>query len=158
MSLQLILIVDDNEDSRIVFSVILQRAGFLTIVGRDGLEGLHLARTHRPDAVVADLHLPKLDGRGLIAGLRSHPRTASIPALLITADSSAGPSPGFGLDGQTEIVFKPCTPRELMDAVERCLAPGHSSRVKAPEASDAGSGVDDSRMRSTQGGSPCESH
>lgn len=158
MSLRLILIVDDNEDSRILFSVILQRAGFLTILGRDGLEGLHLARTHRPDAVVVDLHLPKLDGRALIAELRANPRTASIPALLITADSSAGAPPSFERFGEPEVVFKPCTPGELMDAVQRCFAPGHSSPARIPEASDAGAGADDSRIRSTQGGSPCESH
>jgi DNA-binding response OmpR family regulator len=80
-----ILIVDDEED--IAFSVArrLTAAGFETICAEDGVEGLRRAQTERPDLIVLDLMLPKMDGYKVCRLLKFDERFKHIPIIMLTA-------------------------------------------------------------------------
>ena len=85
----------------------------------NGEEALAAAERRRPDLVLSDVLLPLLDGIGLARRLRSNPRTASVPIILMTA-SRAVDLPARGLEADVnEFLFKPLRPLELL-ACLRC--------------------------------------
>jgi threonine synthase len=81
-----ILIVEDNEDDALLIRRLLAtRKAYRVFHARDGMEGLAQSRTLRPDLIVADLMMPKLDGFGLVEELRRDPRTREIPIVVVSA-------------------------------------------------------------------------
>jgi CheY-like chemotaxis protein len=81
-----ILIVDDEDDIRDVVQVSLEEfAGWQTISAASGLEGLQLAKTEKPDAILLDLSMPDMDGLQLCRALQSLPETQNIPIIVLTA-------------------------------------------------------------------------
>lgn len=85
----LVLMVDDNADSRELYAEWLQELGCRVLVAHNGLEGLRLARTCVPDLAVVDVCMPVMDGCEMTTHLRSHPRTRAIPVIAVTAFGNA---------------------------------------------------------------------
>jgi CheY-like chemotaxis protein len=99
---ELILIVDDNELIRKLTRVVLEGAGFQTLQCGTVSEALALAREHGPTLVLMDIQLPDGDGLTALRRLRDDPRTASIPAVALTALAMDGDRERFldaGFDG-----------------------------------------------------------
>ena len=84
-----ILVVEDDADIRDLIGFTLQASGFETVSARDGQEALEIAHRDRPDAVVSDLMMPRLDGIGLVLALRRLDGWRDLPIMVLTA---AGPS------------------------------------------------------------------
>lgn len=80
-----ILIVDDSRFLRLANERALTRAGHHVITASDGEEGLRLAREQMPDLVILDMLLPKLSGQEVLHALRSDPRTAEMPVMVLTS-------------------------------------------------------------------------
>jgi threonine synthase len=81
-----ILIIEDNEDDALLIHRLLgSRKAYRIFHAQDGLEGLEQSRSLRPDLIVADLMMPKLDGFGLVEELRRDPRTSGIPIVVVSA-------------------------------------------------------------------------
>lgn len=80
-----ILIVDDSRFLRLANERALARAGYQVLACADGEEGLRLAIEHKPDLIVLDMMLPKLSGPDVLRGLRTNPRTATIPVMVLTS-------------------------------------------------------------------------
>jgi two-component system, chemotaxis family, chemotaxis protein CheY len=78
-----VLVVDDTATIRAQLVQILGEE-FDCITANDGLQGLELAISQRPDAVVSDLEMPGLDGIGLLRELRKDPRTQGVPVVVVT--------------------------------------------------------------------------
>lgn len=119
-----VLLADDDEDVRIIYSLGLQRRGFLTILARDGEEALRLATTLRPDVVVLDVDMPHLDGDEVIRALKAHGETAEMPAVLMTASREAGVRARAAEAGCDAFYVKPVSPRLLADAVHGLVRGG----------------------------------
>lgn len=117
----LILIADDTEDNRIVFSAVLEHAGFSVFTAASGAEALDQVRRHRPTLVVLDLKMPDLDGDEVMRRMDADPATADIPAMVVTADDTYTPARARA-DGFCAHVRKPVLPKQLRQAVEHCLA------------------------------------
>jgi CheY-like chemotaxis protein len=79
-------IEDDPASFRLIERVLGQREGVTLIPATLGLEGLELARAHRPDLVLLDLHLPDIHGSELLRRIREDPVIAGTPVVIITAD------------------------------------------------------------------------
>ncbi|HJT65474.1 MAG TPA: PAS domain S-box protein [Pyrinomonadaceae bacterium] len=79
-----ILIVDDNRDSADSLSMLLELTGNKTYLAHDGLEALEAAEKHRPDVVLLDIGLPKLDGREVCRRIREQPWGKDIVVLALT--------------------------------------------------------------------------
>ena len=101
-----ILVVEDTADTREILHLYLTREGFEVIVAADGDEGLRLALASRPDLIVTDLTMPRMDGVQLIKHLRNEPGFALIPIIAMTAYGK-----GFCEDaieaGATDTIQKP---------------------------------------------------
>lgn len=80
-----VLLIDDDAVGRHLFRAFLTHAGFTVTVAADAATGLAMARALRPDVVVTDLHMPRIDGWRVIAELRSDPATADARIVLHSA-------------------------------------------------------------------------
>ena len=113
-----VLIVEDDPDTAKLVSLYLQRDGHKVLCARDGMEGLRLAREARPDLVVLDLMLPKLNGIGVCRTLRQE---SSVPIVMVTARVEEEDRLK-GLDlGADDYVTKPFSPRELAARIRAVL-------------------------------------
>jgi len=83
-----VLIVEDNPDSAESLRLLLEFFGHEVWVAPTGVEGVRLARAHRPEIVLCDIGLPELDGFGVAATLRRDPTTAEVHLVAITGYGS----------------------------------------------------------------------
>lgn len=87
--LMTILVVDDDPDTRTLLRLILETEGYSVVEAGHGEEALGMIGPHVPDVVVTDLAMPVLNGVALIERLRSEPRTATIPIVVVSASDEA---------------------------------------------------------------------
>ena len=80
-----ILLVEDDPTVRIICRKYFEAEGFEMIVAEDGLEGLNMARSEKPDIIVYDVMLPKMGGYTACKILKSDPRSKQIPIIIHTA-------------------------------------------------------------------------
>jgi CheY-like chemotaxis protein len=80
-----LLIVEDDKFLLRAYEVTAEKAGFSVIVAADGAEGISRALDERPDVILTDVQMPKLDGMGLIKALKSDPGTANIPIIVFSS-------------------------------------------------------------------------
>ena len=116
----LILVVEDDDDARMVLSELLRPRYDVDAVG-DGETALKRAAELNPDLVLLDLFLPGMDGFGALTGLRRHSRTADTPVIFLSAQGDAETkSQGLSL-GAADYLAKPFSEQELMARVDRTL-------------------------------------
>jgi DNA-binding response OmpR family regulator len=116
-----ILIVDDEPNIVISLEFLMMREGHEVRVARDGEAGLAAVRTHRPDLVVLDVMMPKLDGFAVLEAVRSDPNLAATRVLMLTAKGrEAEQKKGLAL-GADAYMSKPFSTRELVDKVKELL-------------------------------------
>lgn len=111
----LVLIADDEQNAVILLTRILQRDGFEVENARDGIAALDKARKLRPDLILMDVQMPKLNGFEVVERLREDPSTARIPIIFVTA-AAREPSDvahGFKL-GADDYIRKPYNYHELL--------------------------------------------
>ena len=80
-----VLIAEDNAVNMMVLSDFLGENGYTIIKAPDGFEALKQAREQKPDLILMDIQMPRLNGLETIKGLRAHPELASIPIIALTA-------------------------------------------------------------------------
>jgi DNA-binding response OmpR family regulator len=116
-----ILVIDDEKDFIELVKYNLEKEGFLVRGVLDGESGLSAAARDIPDLAIIDLMLPGMDGLEVCRRLRSDPRTADIPIIMLTAKSSESDRV-VGLElGADDYVTKPFSPRELAARVKAVL-------------------------------------
>lgn len=94
-----ILHIEDDPANRLLVRKLLQNAGHEVIEAADGLEGVRLACSSRPDLVLVDLNIPGLDGFEVTLRLRGEPSLAGVPIVAITAEGDRETSLAVGCDG-----------------------------------------------------------
>lgn len=116
----LILVVEDNDDMRALISNTLSQK-YRVVTARNGEEGLHEARRLRPDLIVSDVMMPKMDGTQMLKQIREGSQTREIPVILVTARAGTE-SVVHGLaTGATDYVTKPFQFSELFARMEAQL-------------------------------------
>ncbi len=117
----LILVVDDEHDFRVIVSHVLTTGGFNVVTAPDGLEALRVFAERKPDLVVLDGNLPDIDGLEVCRRLRATELGAKVPILMCTVRSALTTvSAGFEA-GATGYVLKPFEMEELLEKVEAAL-------------------------------------
>ena len=112
-----VLVVEDDAAARSMFRLALQSAGYAVIAVEDGIDALNRVEAQKPDAVVLDLALPRLDGRDVHRELAARPDTIGIPIVVVSGTDTSDLNP----DDFACVLRKPVNPDVLLSAVESCL-------------------------------------
>ena len=117
-----VLLVEDNEDNRIVYSTILKHYGYRVVEALNGEEGISKARSEKPDVVLMDISIPIIDGWEATQVLKHDPVTRDIPIIALTAHAMQGDRQRC-LDAEMDgYVAKPIKPVELFEVIDRVMA------------------------------------
>ncbi|MEX2283262.1 MAG: response regulator [Gemmatimonadota bacterium] len=119
-----ILIVEDDMDTRTIYSTILQREGYRVLEAENAPEALALVADELPSAILLDIGLPRFGGWGLASIWRDNAVTASIPIAVITAyDSGSDMEWARRLDVE-RFLSKPVEPLVVVEVVRELAGPG----------------------------------
>jgi PAS domain S-box-containing protein len=118
---RLLYIEDNLANLSLVETILLSRPNWRTMPALQGLVGVELAREHRPDLILLDLHLPDISGEEVLRRLRAEPRTTATPVVVITADATRTTVERLRAAGADAYLTKPLDIDEFLDTVERFL-------------------------------------
>jgi two-component system, OmpR family, alkaline phosphatase synthesis response regulator PhoP len=117
-----VLIAEDSSTVRRLVAARLAADGYEVLEAADGAEAVELALRDRPDLLVLDKVMPKLDGFEVVRALREDPRTRTVPIVMLTERTNEEDVLG-GLNlGVEEYMPKPFSPHELSARIRRLLA------------------------------------
>ena len=112
-----ILIIEDEPRNRKLFRDLLQRNGFETVEATDGEQGVNLAKTIKPDLILMDIMMPKMDGLQATRLIKADPTTKCIPVLALTGSAMSGDKERTLEAGCDGYIAKPVDIRELLKTV-----------------------------------------
>lgn len=117
----LVLVVEDYQDAREMYAAYLQFSGFRVAEATNGVEAIEKSIELRPDIILMDLALPKMDGWEATRRLKIDERTRDIPIVALTGHALAGHAEGARQAGCDSFVTKPCLPDALVAEIKRML-------------------------------------
>jgi DNA-binding response OmpR family regulator len=116
-----VLVIDDEEDYRIIIEDVLRGAGMLVRLAKDGEEGLRMLKEKPADVVLVDWMMPRMDGEQFCRAMRAEPALKDLPVLMLTVRQTADEeleALHFGVD---DFVVKPFKSLELLARVRAAL-------------------------------------
>lgn len=121
--MSLIFLVDDDPDVRELVEYKLVQSGHEVLCASNGQDALRLVPGAKPELLLLDVMMPGISGFDVLEQLRANEATRLLPIIMLTARAQDSDTQrGFTL-GANDYVFKPFSPRELMNRVDRQLVP-----------------------------------
>jgi CheY-like chemotaxis protein len=118
-----ILIVDDNENNRLLMSDILQYRGYEISEAEDGEKGVNMARQLKPDLILLDMQMPGMDGFAAAQILKSDLLTKDIKIIVVTSLAMKGDREKIIALGVDDYIAKPIDTRQFPVLVEKHIGP-----------------------------------
>ena len=115
------LVVDDSNSMRQMVSFTLQQAGFETVEGANGVEGLQRLAEGSVDLVITDLNMPEMDGISFIKQLRTQAQFKFTPVLMLTTETQDEKKSAGRSAGATGWITKPFNPERLLQVIKKVL-------------------------------------
>ena len=119
MNQQTVLVVDDNEDNRIIFATCLRSRGYEVKLAKNGAEALEMVAESRPSAVLMDIHMPVMNGLEATLLLKTRADMTTVPVLAVSAYEVHEPE--LRRAGFCTFLPKPVAPSFLVHAVRVCI-------------------------------------
>lgn len=116
-----ILYIEDNEQNMYLVTFILEKHGYEICAATDGQEGIDLAARIRPDLILLDIQLPRMDGYTVARQLRTNPDLAAIPIVAVTSYAMAGDRDKALAAGCNGYIEKPINPDTFVRQIEQHL-------------------------------------
>ena len=116
-----ILIVDDNQDSRELVAKVLKNKGYQTTEAADGEEALERAVSEKPDLILLDISIPKIDGYEVARRLKSQEEFRDVPIIALTAHAMKGNREKVIVEGFEGYISKPIDVRKFPEQVRSYL-------------------------------------
>ncbi|MBI2787717.1 MAG: response regulator [Elusimicrobia bacterium] len=116
-----VLVIDDEEDYRIIIQEVLRGGGMDVRLAKDGEEGLRMIKEKPADIVLVDWMMPRMDGEQFCRAMRAEPSLKELPVLMLTVKQTADEeleALHFGVD---DFVVKPFRAPELLARVRAAL-------------------------------------
>lgn len=114
-----VLAIDDSRTIRTLLDVTLGEYGFSVTTAEDGVEGLETFATSQPDVVITDINMPRLDGFGVIEGIRGGTTNRSVPIIVLSTESGEDLKMRARKAGATGWVVKPFEEASLVSVLKR---------------------------------------
>lgn len=124
MSDKTILYVEDNEFNRKIVRQLLAKTTYGLREAVDGEQGVAAALAAPPDLILMDIQLPKMSGLDATRQLRSDPRTAAVPIIVVTSFALSGDEQKATAAGATAYLAKPYSPRALLAKIREIVPEG----------------------------------
>lgn len=145
MARKTILVVEDERDIADIIRFNLEQEGFQVLTAHDGLEAVRLVKSERPDLVVLDLMLPRMDGKEVCRLIRADERLNAIPVMMLTARAEEiDRIIGFEI-GADDYLTKPFSPRELILRIKAILRRSGEPKAEATPLKLSGLIIDPDR-------------
>ena len=112
-----VLVVDDDEDLRLLVATRMERHGHEVMTARNGTEALAMARAAKPDVAILDVMMPELDGFAVTRELRADERTKDITIVVLSGRAGAADREFAFRSGADDYLLKPFDPKELYSRV-----------------------------------------
>ena len=132
-----ILIVDADPDTRALYRAIFPEDHYDVAECDDGAEALGRALARRPDLIITETYLTRIDGYALCRLLRADPITRTVPILVVTSAAGSGDAARAAQAGASQVLVKPCNPETVADAVSRALAAASHDAAGSHDAAEA---------------------
>ena len=116
-----ILVVEDQPDNLQILRDLLTSEGYQIIEAQDGEEGIRAAAAERPDLILMDIQLPRLDGYEATRRIKADPALRAIPIIVVTSYSLSGDEAKARAAGCDDFVPKPYSRRQLMAKIRGYL-------------------------------------
>ncbi len=116
-----VLIVEDNEDNRLIYSQYLTHGGFRVLEATNGAEGIEVCRRERPDLVLMDISMPVMDGLTATRMLKADAELRTIPVIALTAHAMASDEVMAREAGCDGYISKPVMPKDVKMEVVRWI-------------------------------------
>jgi two-component system cell cycle response regulator DivK len=117
-----VLIVEDTEDNRQILRDLFAQTDYILLEAVDGLAGVAMAETEKPDLILMDIQLPVIDGYEAARRIKADPALSHIPIIAVTSYALAGDEVKARAAGCNAYVAKPFSPRALLAKVRELLA------------------------------------
>ena len=114
-----ILIVDDEPSARETLSAMLEGQGYLIEMAASGFEALEIAERVRPDLILLDIILPKMDGYKILSIIKENPEFKHIPVIMLTSKDGIINKVKGKVAGSTAYLTKPFDPKQLVATIEK---------------------------------------
>ncbi len=114
-----VLVVEDNPDNMLLFQDVLQALNYTVIQARDGESGVNTAKSEKPNLILMDLSLPRMDGWTAAKHIKEDPELAHIPIIALTAHAMVGDRERALAAGCDDYLAKPINLREFREKVNR---------------------------------------
>ena len=121
-----VLVIDDEKDSRVLVEHFLEDFGCQVFTASNGLEGIELARRHRPDLMTLDLLMPEVSGWEVLKRLKADPELRAIPVVVVSVVANEGRGK---LLGAVDLVTKPFEREDLLRVLWKNLGRRRGGRV-----------------------------
>lgn len=119
-----ILYIEDNEQNMYLVTFLLEKHGYTVSQALDGQEGINKAGAEKPDLILLDIQLPKMDGYTVAHNLRKNPDLAATPIVAVTSYAMAGDRDKAIAAGCNGYIEKPINPDIFIQQVEQHLQQG----------------------------------
>ena len=117
-----ILVIEDNQANLDLTVYLLRAFGHTVYPASDGIEGVEAATREKPDLIICDIHLPKLDGYGVVRQLRNDPSMSDVPIIAVTALAMLGDADRVLKTGFDGYISKPIDPETFVHQIETWLS------------------------------------
>jgi chemosensory pili system protein ChpA (sensor histidine kinase/response regulator) len=117
----LALVVDDSITVRRVTERVLQRSGMRVVTARDGLDAISVLQDHKPDIILLDIEMPRMDGYEFASHVRNDDRFSEVPIIMITSRGGDKHRARAIELGVNDYLGKPYQDADLLDAIQRLL-------------------------------------
>jgi two-component system alkaline phosphatase synthesis response regulator PhoP len=116
-----VLVVDDHQDAINILTMILKKGGYDPLSAKDGVEALQRIDEERPELVLLDVMMPKMDGYEVCQAVKADPKSRHIPILMLSAKTDPASKERGRELGAADYITKPINPTEILKKVKEYL-------------------------------------
>ena len=124
-----ILLIEDNPDNLRLMEYLLRTFGYKVLEAKGGAEGLEAAASEKPDLILCDINMPKVDGYEVAKRIRADEEMRRIPLVAVTAYAMVGDRDQILARGFDGYIPKPIDPTVFVNQIEEFLAPAKRSNA-----------------------------